>query len=121
MQIYTRCISTFRSLFRKDELDRELDEELASYLEMLTEEKIRAGMSPEQARRAARIELGGMEQVKEKVRERRLGALADTVFLTDTGQGRFIGLHLGRSRANLRVGRHVKSRDATSTPPTTRR
>jgi putative ABC transport system permease protein len=80
MQIYTRLISTFRSLFRKAELDREVNEELASYLEMLTEEKIRAGMSREQARRAARIELGGIEQVKEKVRERRLGAAIDTLF-----------------------------------------
>ncbi|UCC84804.1 MAG: ABC transporter permease [Gemmatimonadota bacterium] len=80
MPAYRRIISTFRSLFRKEELDRELDEELASYLELLTAEKIRAGMSPEEARREARLELGGVEQVKEKVRERRVGAVADTLF-----------------------------------------
>ncbi|PYR60160.1 MAG: permease [Acidobacteria bacterium] len=40
---------------------------------MLTEENIRAGMPPTEAERAARIELGGIEQVKEQVREERLG------------------------------------------------
>ena len=80
MQAYARFISFFRSLFRKERLDRDLDEELYSYLEMLTEEKVGAGMSREQARREARIELGGVEQVKEKVRERRLGAMTDTLF-----------------------------------------
>lgn len=80
MPIHTRFISTLRSLFRKAELDRDLEEELKSYLEMLAAEKIRAGMSVEQAHREARLELGGVEQVKEKVRERRLGSAIDTVF-----------------------------------------
>jgi putative ABC transport system permease protein len=40
---------------------------------MLVEENIRAGMSPKEAQRAARIELGGIEQVKEQVREVRVG------------------------------------------------
>jgi predicted permease len=79
MRIYTRIMSTLRSLFSKSELDRDLDEELASYLDMLAEEKVRGGLSPEQARREAWIELGGVEQVKEKVRERRLGATLDTL------------------------------------------
>ncbi len=71
---------TLRSLFRKAELDRELDAELRSYLDLLTEEKIKAGISPEQARRQARIELGGMEQVKIKVREVRFGTTLETVW-----------------------------------------
>jgi hypothetical protein len=79
MPAYRRIISTFRSLFRKEELDRDLDEELASYLELLTAQKVEAGMSPDEARRAARLELGGVEQVKEKVRERRVGAMTDTL------------------------------------------
>jgi hypothetical protein len=80
MPAYRRIISTFRSLFRKEELDRDVDEELASYLALLTAEKVRAGMSPEEARREARVELGGVEQVKEKVREKRVGAMIDTLF-----------------------------------------
>ncbi len=71
---------TIRSLFRKAELDRELDAELRAYLDLLTEEKIKAGLPPDQARRQARIELGGMEQVKMKVREVRLGTTLETVW-----------------------------------------
>jgi len=40
---------------------------------MLIDENIRAGMPPKEAQRAARIELGGSEQVKEQVREARIG------------------------------------------------
>jgi putative ABC transport system permease protein len=71
---------TIRSLFRKAELDRELDAELRSYLDLLTEEKIKAGLTPDQARRQARIELGGIEQVKMKVREARFGTTLETVW-----------------------------------------
>ncbi|MCG6956420.1 MAG: ABC transporter permease [Gemmatimonadetes bacterium] len=71
--------SILRSVLRKTELDRELDEELNSYVAMLADEKIRAGVTPDEAMRQARIELGGAEQVKEKVRERRLGAGLDTL------------------------------------------
>jgi hypothetical protein len=46
---------------------------------MLTEENIRAGKSPEEAQRAARIELGGIEQVKEQVRDVRTGAFLDSL------------------------------------------
>ena len=49
------------------------EQELHCHLQMLTEENIRAGLSPEEALRSARIELGGTEQVKEQVRENRLG------------------------------------------------
>jgi putative ABC transport system permease protein len=57
----------------------DLDHEVYSHLEMLTEENIRAGMPPEEAHRAARIELGGMEQVKEQVREEQLGSWLHSV------------------------------------------
>jgi putative ABC transport system permease protein len=95
MPIHTRFISTLRSLFRKEELDRDLDEELASYLEMLAEEKVRGGMSPEEARRSARIELGGVEQVKEKVRERRIGAGFDTLLQDARYAVRTLGKNAG--------------------------
>jgi predicted permease len=49
--------------------DEELDAEVRSFAEMLTDEKLREGMKPEDAQRAARIELGGIEQVKEQVRD----------------------------------------------------
>jgi predicted permease len=60
-------------------VENELDAEVRAHLEMLREENLRAGMTPEEARRAARIELGGMEQVKEQVREQRIGNLLHSV------------------------------------------
>ena len=54
-------------------MDVDLDEEVRTHLEMLIEEHLRAGMSHVEAARAARIELGGIEQVKEQVREQRIG------------------------------------------------
>jgi len=54
-------------------VDIDLDQKFMPTLELLTAENIRAGMPPHEAQRAARIELGGIEQVKEQVREQRLG------------------------------------------------
>src|SRR6266403_3506751 len=61
-----------RGLFRKRNLDRELDSELQTHLELLTQEKIRSGMSVVEARYAARRDFGGVEQTKENYR-RQLG------------------------------------------------
>ncbi|MGH9572221.1 MAG: ABC transporter permease, partial [Candidatus Acidiferrales bacterium] len=58
-------------MFRKRRRDAELEKELASHLEMLVEQNVERGMTPEEARRVARIELGGGEQIKEAVREQR--------------------------------------------------
>jgi len=79
MSTIARMKSLWRNIFAKHRNDRELDAELRSYLDQLTEDKIRAGIPPEEARRAARIELGGLEQVKENVREVRAGAWLDSL------------------------------------------
>jgi predicted permease len=68
-----------RSVFRRRELDQELDDEIAAHLEMIADENIAKGMTAEQARRAAKIELGGAEQIKESVRAARTGAWLDTL------------------------------------------
>src|SRR5690348_9035230 len=57
-----------RSLFRKNQVDRELDEELRAYLEMEAAEKMRQGVSRKDAVRAVRLERGGLELAKEVVR-----------------------------------------------------
>jgi putative ABC transport system permease protein len=49
----------------------DLSEELNSHLDLHTADNIRAGMSPDEARRQARIALGGVESTKEQYRERR--------------------------------------------------
>ena len=58
-----------RSLVRRRELDDGLDEELRFHLERQIEKNLRAGMSPDEARRRAHIRLGGVEAVKERTRD----------------------------------------------------
>src|SRR5215468_4578080 len=60
-----------RALLRKSEMERELDEEMRHHLERQTEQNIRLGMNPEEARHAARKAFGGVEQAKERSRDAR--------------------------------------------------
>jgi predicted permease len=60
-----------RFLLRKDAVEEELDEELRFHLEMETKKNLREGMSPGSARRKAHLTFGGLEQTKERVRDRR--------------------------------------------------
>jgi predicted permease len=73
MPLFVKARSFLRNLFLFRRVEADLDQEVQSHLELLTEENILAGMSPKEAQRAARIELGGIQQVKEQVREERLG------------------------------------------------
>jgi predicted permease len=59
------------SLFRRRRLDDDLDEELASHVDMAVEDNIRAGMSPQDAHRRAMVRLGGIELAKERHRDAR--------------------------------------------------
>src|SRR5437667_5930013 len=69
-----------RSLFRRAQADRELDDELRDHLERKTEEYVAQGMTPEEARRRARLDLSGIEQTKEKCRDaRRVNWIQDFV------------------------------------------
>ncbi|HZF27643.1 MAG TPA: ABC transporter permease [Gammaproteobacteria bacterium] len=68
MTFLYRIRALVRWLFRRDELERALDTDLADYIARSAAEKMRAGMTEAQARRAARIELGGVEQTKDRVR-----------------------------------------------------
>lgn len=52
--------------FRKSSRDRELAEELAGHVEMHADDNVRAGMTPEAARRVALIRLGGVVQTRER-------------------------------------------------------
>ena len=92
MRWLSRFASLFRNLSHKQENEQDLDQEVSSYLDLLTEDKIQSGMAPEAARRAARLELGGVEQVKEQVREVRAGIWLETV-LQDVRYGARILQH----------------------------
>jgi putative ABC transport system permease protein len=66
-----RLLARLRSVFTKPALDADFNEELAQHLEAATDDNIRAGMTPEEARRQARIALGGVDQVRELHRDAR--------------------------------------------------
>lgn len=70
MTIWYRIRGFVRWLFRRNEVEQALERDIADYIERAAAEKMRAGMSEFEARRAARIELGGVEQTKVRVRER---------------------------------------------------
>src|SRR2546430_16594246 len=66
---FLRNITTgLRSLFRKEQVDRELNEELGAYLEMEAAEKMKQGMSRKDALCEVRLERGSLEVTKELVR-----------------------------------------------------
>ena len=79
MPLFVKARSFLRNLFLSRRVEADLDQEVHSHLEMLIEENIRAGMQPREAQRTARIELGGVEQVKEQVRDSRTGAFLDSL------------------------------------------
>ncbi|MBV9768309.1 MAG: ABC transporter permease [Bryobacterales bacterium] len=72
--------------FGRKRREQDLDAEVRSYIDSLVEEKIRGGMFPDEAKRQARMEAGGIEQVKEEVRQARTGAWFD-VLLQDIRYG----------------------------------
>jgi hypothetical protein len=61
-------------LWRGEQIERELDDEVRAFFESFVDRYMARGLSREQAMRAASAECGGPEQVKEKVREERMGA-----------------------------------------------
>lgn len=81
MRLRRRIAAPFRNLFRKPRVERDLDEELRSYEQLLADEMIAGGMSVEEARRAARLDTGSsIEQIKEQVREIRMGFTLDSIW-----------------------------------------
>jgi len=77
---FTRLASLLRNLLHKQSEERELDEEVRAHEQLLADEKISSGMSPQEAHRQAHLELGGVEQVKEQVREVRTGHWLETLW-----------------------------------------
>jgi putative ABC transport system permease protein len=75
MPVRARLASLLRNLFLTGRVDRELDEELRAYVHLRFDERRRSGMPEEEARRRAIAELGGMQDVKVRVREARVGAM----------------------------------------------
>ena len=66
--IVHRLRTWFLWVFQRQRLERSLDDDLQEYVQHSAADKVRDGLSPEQAIRAARMELNGVEQTKERVR-----------------------------------------------------
>src|SRR5213592_572948 len=73
MTMLHRFAALWRNILHKNQVERDLSDEVESYLESLIEVRIKSGLSPEEARQAAAIEIGGLERTKEKVRDIRMG------------------------------------------------
>src|SRR5262245_9183129 len=66
-----KLTAKLRALFRRSQIERELNDELLGHIERQTEQNIRLGMNPEEARYAAHKAFGGVEQAKERSRDSR--------------------------------------------------
>ena len=86
MPLLPRLASYWRHRVGGARVERELDDELESYVALVTDEKVARGVEPESARRQAWMEIGGKESVKERVRERRVGFVFDA-FWQDVAYG----------------------------------
>ena len=69
MLILRRIVSGFQRLFYKTRVEQEIDEELRAYLETAAEQKMAAGLTREAAVRAARVEIGSLDAIKEGARD----------------------------------------------------
>jgi predicted permease len=77
--MWSRVRFALGNLLRKEQIESDLDDEIRSYVDAVTDEKIAGGWSPVEARRRALAESGGMEQLKQAVRNERAGTLAESV------------------------------------------
>jgi len=73
MPLLVKVRSFLRNILLARHVETDLDEELRSHLDMLTEENTRAGMPLQEARQAARVEVGSIDRLKEQVYEVQAG------------------------------------------------
>ncbi len=73
MKLWLRVKSAVRNLFGKRRVEKQLDEEVRAVVDLMADERMAAGMTAEEARREALMEMGGMEQAKQAVRDHRAG------------------------------------------------
>jgi hypothetical protein len=80
MPLFKNLISGIKALLHKQQRSRDMDEELLAFQQASAQEKIRSGLSPHEAQRAARIEMGSIETVKEKVRSSTWESTAESLW-----------------------------------------
>jgi hypothetical protein len=74
-----KIMSAVRYLFTKQKVERDVDSKIQFHIERQTEENLRRGMAPDEARRAARRSIGGVEHLKEECRDARAGSVLETM------------------------------------------
>ena len=79
MKRFRRFMHRLRAAFSGRHADSDIAEEFESHIRMQTEDNMRAGMTPEEARRAAVLKFGAVEAVKESYREQRSLAFFETL------------------------------------------
>src|SRR5438067_1091504 len=79
MPFGARLASFARNLMRRPRAERDLRDELDAHVQSLIAEKAQLGLSPTKARREATIEAGGVERLKDDVRDVRAGEMADMI------------------------------------------
>lgn len=80
MELLFRAASFLRNVFRRRQVESDLDAEVASYFDILMENNMKKGMDEQSARRAARLEMGGGGQVQDEVRHVQAGAWLQTLW-----------------------------------------
>jgi putative ABC transport system permease protein len=80
MSSWRNLTSGLRALFHKDEVEQEMDEELRGFLDAAVKEKMRSGMSQDEALRAARLEMGSLDGVKEEIRSSGWESILETLW-----------------------------------------
>src|SRR5438309_4349082 len=95
MALLRNIATGLRSLFRREQMDRELDEELGTYLEMEAAEKMKQGMGRREAVRAVRLERGSLEITKEVVRSAGWEFFVEMCWRDFRFAGRMLGKNLG--------------------------
>jgi putative ABC transport system permease protein len=95
MSLFRKFATGLRSLFRKSQVDRELDEELGAYLEMEAAEKMRQGVNRKDALRAVRLERGNVEVARETIRSASWESVLETCWQDLRFSGRMLRKSLG--------------------------
>src|SRR5258706_8291133 len=79
MSTPSRISILWRNVVHRRRIEQDLDEEVRAAFDLCVEERTKAGMRPDAARRAASLEFGRVEAVKDGVRDVRAGAILDAL------------------------------------------
>src|SRR5258708_32930056 len=75
-----KIASFLRNIFRKKRMEQGLDDEIRFFLETTAQNQMASGMSEDEARRAARLQMGSVDSLKDSVRDIRTGAMVERIW-----------------------------------------